>query len=150
MNINLDIVLYLCGAIATVAAAAAIISRVVNNTIKKVAKESIEQYMTDYNKQVTDKINSLTKLLEDHIQNSDSNNECIRDTLLSQARLEINQVYSCYVDKGSIDSYTLSSLISLYKAYKKLGGNSFVESEINYLRKLKIINRVINEEDNND
>lgn len=143
MNINLDIVLYFCGAIVTIASAIAIVTKIINNTIKKTSREVIEQYMIDCNKESNDKIEKLTNMLEEHINNSNSSNNNIRNTLLSQARLQINQIYDKYIDSDTIDPYTLSSVISLYNSYTSLGGNSFVENEINYLRSLKVTNREI-------
>lgn len=139
MSFNLDIIIYICSIITSIAAAAAIINKVVSKTIKKVTKETVQKYMENYDKSVTEQILALTKALNDHIDSSSSSNKTIKDTLLAMSRIQINQIYNIYSDKDYIGSYTLASLEGLYLAYKTLGGNSFVETEMKYLRSLKVI-----------
>ena len=42
-------------------------------------------------------------------------------------RSEMLRIYYCYKDNGKISQFELENFIALYKAYKALKGNSFIE-----------------------
>lgn len=139
MQINLDIILYICGAIVSIATTAGIISKYFTKIIKKNIKESIDESMKTCQSETDKKIAELKDVLETHIENSDGSNDLIKDVLLSLTRDRINRAHSYYMSKEEIGTYTLSTLEDLYSSYLKLGGNSFIHKEMEDLRGLKVV-----------
>lgn len=139
MQINLDIILYICGAIVSIATTAGIISKYFTKIIKKNIKESIDESMKTCQSETDKKIAELKDVLETHIENSNGSNDLIKDVLLSLTRDRINRAHSYYMSKEEIGTYTLSTLEDLYSSYLKLGGNSFIHKEMEDLRGLKVV-----------
>lgn len=56
-----------------------------------------------------------------------------------QLRSELLRIYYHCVDKKEIRQYELENFIALYKAYKVLGGNSFIDRIYEEIMKFKVI-----------
>lgn len=139
MMIDIDVIIYICGAIATVAAAVGIISKVVTKTIKKVSSIEIKKAMGECHDSVAEDISSLSKRLDEYIENSNQNDEVLKEALMNITRDRINQAHISYMRKKTIGSYSLATLDKLYESYKKLGGNSFIEREMDDIHRLKVV-----------
>lgn len=139
MQISVDVILYICGAIVSIATAVGIVSKYFTKIIKKNIKESIDESMKTYQAESDKKIMELKNVLETHIENSDGSNDLIKDVLLSLTRDRINRAHSYYMNREKIGTYTLSTLEDLYVSYLKLGGNSFVHKEMEDLRELEVV-----------
>lgn len=72
----------------------------------------------------------VTGLKNTFVTLQESQRAMIRDILV--------QKHDYFVEKGSISKFYLSSVESLYKNYKALGGNSFVESLMEEIREIPI------------
>ena len=140
MTINVDIILYVCGAIASISAASAIIYKLFSKAINKSVKEVVDKSIKDNQKEINNQLSKIKDVLEDHINESNESNDLTRDALLSITRDRINRAHTFYMKKTEIGAYTLSTLEDLYKSYTKLGGNSFIHKEMEDLRNLKVIN----------
>lgn len=139
MSIDLDLIIYLSGAVAAIAAAVGIISKVVTRTIKKVSSAEIKKAMGECHDSVAEDISSLSKRLDEYIENSNQNDEVLKEALMNITRDRINQAHISYMRKKTIGSYSLATLDKLYESYKKLGGNSFIEREMDDIHRLKVV-----------
>lgn len=139
MMIDIDVIIYICGAIATVAAAVGIISKVVTKTIKKVSSAEIKKAMVECHESVASKIADLNGVIEEYTQQSNRNDEMLKESLMNLIRARINQAHTSYMKRKTIGAYSLATLDKLYESYKKLGGNSFVEREMQDIHRLKVV-----------
>lgn len=139
MMIDIDVIIYICAAIATVAAAVGIISRVVTRTIKKVSSIEIKKAMGECHASVADEIADLSRRLDEYIEKSNQNDEDLKESLMNLIRARINQAHTSYMKRKTIGAYSLATLDKLYESYKKLGGNSFVEREMEDIHRLKVV-----------
>lgn len=139
MLIDVDIILYICGAVATISATVAIVSKVVTKTIKKVSSIEIKKAMGECYESVAEDIAALSKRLDEYIENSNQNDEVLKEALMNITRDRINQAHISYMRKKTIGSYSLATLDKLYESYKKLGGNSFIEREMDDIHRLKVV-----------
>lgn len=64
--------------------------------------------------------------------------ELIKDGQKCQLRNEVLKVYYRRVDTRSIRQYELENFITLYKAYKALGGNSFIDKIYEEVMEFKV------------
>lgn len=64
--------------------------------------------------------------------------ELIKDGQKCQLRNEVLKVYYRRVDTRTIRQYELENFITLYKAYKALGGNSFVDKIYEEVMEFKV------------
>lgn len=73
----------------------------------------------------------ITRTIE---ENSEIRN--IHAALVSQIRYQIDAALRRARAEGHISNYSMSALESLFEVYKAMGGNGFVESEIEEIRKI--------------
>lgn len=139
MKIDLTIVVTICCAITSIAGAAAVIAKVVNTAIKKIAAETIKKELTESNQKLIEQMSDLKSQLTDFCNNQELVNEQVRESLLASTRDSINQAHDYYTERNYIGAHSLFVIEELYSSYKHLGGNSFVEQQMKDLRSLKII-----------
>ena len=154
-------VLYVCGAIATIAAAIAIINKLIKSYLDKHLKTFMETYSKvvdeSTNKKIDEvqdamdkrldiiqktvdvRLDSLQHALEAYQEESIHNDETLKSASIATIRDRINQSYNFYATKTCIGAHTLFTLEELYKAYVANGGNSFAKSQMEYIRSLKVI-----------
>lgn len=83
---------------------------------------------------LTGKLKSLSETHQDQKQEFKTQKEALKCLL----RANIVSQYYVYRKLGHIPYYVRESVCEEYKAYKSLGGNSFVESIMQEIRELKI------------
>ena len=59
-----------------------------------------------------------------------------REATLSSLRYSITKAHEKYMERGCIGRHSLQCIHDMYDQYKKLGGNSFVETLVNQLHSL--------------
>lgn len=81
----------------------------------------------------------VTKLINKKIIKTIEENSTIRNihtALVSQIRYQIDTALRRARTEGHISNYSMSALESLFEIYKTMGGNGFVESEMEEIRKI--------------
>ena len=63
-------------------------------------------------------------------------NSHIHTALVSQIRYQIDTALRRARAEGHISNYSMAALESLFEVYKAMGGNGFVESEMEEIRKI--------------
>ena len=139
MIVNLDVVLYVCGAVVTVAAAFGVVAKAVSRTVRKGVENTVKKIVSDSSGQVCVELKVLAQRLDEYIEASSRNDEQLKQALLNLIRDRINQAHVSYMRKKTIGTYSLATLEELYHSYKILGGNSFIEHEMNDLHTLKVV-----------
>ena len=81
----------------------------------------------------------VTKLINKKITKTIEENSAIRNihtALVSQIRYQIDTTLKRAKAEGHVSNYSVSALESLFEVYKAMGGNGFVESEMEEIRKI--------------
>lgn len=138
MDISVDVILYICGAITAIAAASAIVSKRFKKSVVDATKESIHEEMQKYQKEVDVKIEKLNQQLQEFIKLQTDSNEQTRKSLLASTRDRINQAHNYHINNECIGDHSLFVLEELYTSYKQLGGNSFIDQQMEELRELEV------------
>lgn len=84
-------------------------------------------------------IQSILDTIKQHgimIEESNKRHDKAINAILSN---EISRMHKEYTMIGSIDRLALQSVINLYEQYKALGGNGYIDSEMNDLKSLPVI-----------
>lgn len=136
MSIDIDTIVYMAGFIITISGALTIIIKLSKKAISDVTQEVVKDYM----KKHSDNINALTDRVNELIEHSDNNNDEIKEALLAIIRNQMNQIIIQYKRRKSIGTHTLFVVEELYRLYKKLGGNSFIDDQMKIIRSLQVVN----------
>lgn len=138
MSVDLDIVVYICTAIGSIAAAAGIVVKMFKKTIKNTVRETLSDSMEDYSKNLDRRIESLNDIVNTFITSQDHYNTKVQQALLCTTRDRINQAHDYYTRRNWIGSHSLFVVEELYASYKDLGGNSFVDRQMEDIRNLEV------------
>ena len=137
-TIDLNQLLYFAGAIATISAAIGIITKVTKKIITNTVKDSFEKSLDKYSETFDSKIKDLNDAIQEFITNQNLYNNQIRKALLNSTRDRINQAHDYYVRKKFIGAHSLYVVEELYSSYKELGGNTFIDRQMEDLRNLEV------------
>lgn len=138
MDPTIEIILYICTVITSISAAATIIVKISKKAIKKVTEETIKTTMNECQEKLDKRIEELHAKLESFIQNQRQADERVRKSLLANTRDRINQAHDYYMKKGYIGAHSLFIIEELYVSYKELGGNSFIDRQMEDIRELEV------------
>lgn len=136
--IDMDVILYVCGAIVSISAAVGIISKSTRNIVDKSTKSAIQNYLSAYSSTYDSKIDELKDKIQEYVENQQANNEDVRKALMASTRDRINQAHDYYVKRKYIGAHSLFVVEELYSSYKRLGGNSFVDRQMEDIRELEV------------
>ena len=89
--------------------------------------------------EITDELNNLRLELLELKDESRENDIKMKNTLMNLCKSTLNKDYNFFMNLGRIDENSLKTIIDVHKCYKDLGGNTFVDDEIEKLRKLPVI-----------
>ena len=81
----------------------------------------------------------VIKLINKKITKTIENNKMFKNVnaaLVSQIRYQIDTALRLAKAEGHVSNYSMSALESLFEVYKAMGGNGFVESEMEEIRKI--------------
>ena len=81
----------------------------------------------------------VTKLINKKITKTIEENSAIRNihtALVSQISYQIDTALKRAKAEGHVSNYSMAALESLFEVYKAMGGNGFVESEMEEIRKI--------------
>lgn len=138
MNMDLTVIVTSCAAITTVSAASAVVYKIFSKSIKKIAGETIKEEVDRVFGLYDTQLSEINKKLNDLRDELDRSTGQTREAFLSLIRERINQIHQEYVPKGWIGAHTLFIVEELYKMYKALGGNSFIDRHMEDIRALEV------------
>lgn len=138
MSIDLDVILYICGAITAISAATAVITKVIKKSISKISKDVSNQVIKEHEKEILSRLQDLSDKVDQSIMDRKNSDIIQKEALISLACARINESYGFFMKRGSISPYALSILEEVFESYKNLGGNHLAESQIEELRKLRV------------
>lgn len=81
----------------------------------------------------------VIKLINKKITKTIENNKMFKNVnaaLVSQIRYQIDTTLRRAKAEGHVSNYSMAALESLFEVYKAMGGNGFVESEMEEIRKI--------------
>lgn len=137
MSIDIDVILYICGAISAISAATAIVIKFMKKSISKISKDVSNQVIQQHEQEILSKLQDLSNKVDKSIRDRKDSDIIQKEALISLACARINESYGFFMKRGSISPYALSILEEVLESYKNLGGNHLAESQIEELRKLR-------------
>ena len=138
MHIDVDVIIYICTTIVTISGAGGLILKALKKALKKTTEEVLHNEMDSYTKTFEDQLKETNKKLEAFISGQEVSNSQTRKSLLASTRDRINQAHDYYTRKGYIGAHSLFVVEELYASYKELGGNSFVDRQMEDIRDLEV------------
>ena len=144
ITINLTTVLWVAGAIATLAATGSLLHKLFKRIAKYLTKDSVDEAVnteTQEIKEVIDGIsvtlNEVQVSLNDFIEKSENDFSDVKKILRDQIRERIIHIHNECIKNDRITEQQLFTVEELYSDYHdKLGGNSFVDTLMEDLREL--------------
>lgn len=138
MEIQFDFILYICSIITSVAAAATIISKTLKKAITKATQDTIKKEVANLQKSFDGQLEELNNKLKEYQKSNDKTDVLVKKALLGIIRDRINQAHDMYVEKEFIGAHSLFVIEELYASYKSLGGNSFIDHQMDDIRELTV------------
>lgn len=139
MAVDLDIILYIAGAIVSVSAAIGIVMRLINQKISTI----MENLLTEEEKNIIDnftvQLDDLDKNLRLMIENDRRRDEAVRILTLKNSAARIFEAHSHYSKRGNITTFALANLEEIFSIYIAQGGNSHARLCMEQLRNLPIV-----------
>lgn len=142
MSVEVDIILYVAGAITVIAAAAGVVTKIVRNAIISVSKEVTEQVARALEDEFMDKLNSMDNSLRQIIEENRCRDEETRILSIKNAASRIFEAHSHYMKRGNISTFALANLEELFANYELRGGNSYAKLCMEQIRKLPVFDNL--------
>lgn len=139
MNINVDIIIYICSSIVTIAGAFGLCLKWLKKYTQNITSDLVNQLMSKHDEHVSCDIRGVRNQLTNHIEQHQLMESRINDAIKALLRDRINSAYIEYKDKESIDLHALYVLEEIHKAYKQFNGNSFADGQMEAIRRLPTI-----------
>lgn len=138
MEIDVGKIVYICGVITSIAAAVTVIIGVLKKAIKKATEDTIKTEVSSLKESFDEQLKALNEKLLEYRAVQDNTDEVIKKALLSTTRDRINQAHDIYMEKEYIGAHSLFVIEELYASYKALGGNSFIDRQMEDIRGLEV------------
>lgn len=157
MNFNIDtnVIIALAGGICSISAAYVVVKKSIKGVTDKVResikkelkddikrdvvdpmyKQALEQYKEDF-KLITNHLDSLTEKLEEQLDEQKELNDVAHEFRISTLKGLIVQSHSTFTQLGKIEPMVLATLEDIYKTYKDIGGNHFIDDLMEEIRDL--------------
>lgn len=133
-----EIIIYICSTLITVCTAGGIVlkgfKKSFKNHVNEVLSEELHECKTEIEKQLIE----INKKVIEFIEHQEDYNAQVKAALLASTRDRINQAHDYYMRKKFIGAHSLFIVEELYSSYKKLGGNSFIDHQMEDLRSLEV------------
>lgn len=141
-NITLNVILYACGAITALAAAGAVIVKIVKHTITSVSKQVTQQVSDVLEKKFLDRIDEVNRTLCEMIETNRQQDAETRRLSVKNAASRIFEAHNYYMERGNISSLALSNLRELFESYHRQGGNGYAALCMEQIEKLPVIDHM--------
>lgn len=138
MKLNIEVIVYICTTVVTVFTAGGIILKGLKSSVKRITEEVLRSEMESYTQTFEDGLREMSCRLKEFISSQDTMNSQTRRSLLASTRDRINQAHDYYTRKKFIGSHSLFVVEELYASYKELGGNSFIDRQMEDIRELEV------------
>lgn len=138
MEIDVGKIVYICGVITSIAAAVTVIIGVLKKAIKKATEDTIKTEVSSLKESFDEQLKALNEKLLEYRAVQDNTDEVIKKALLNTTRDRINQAHDIYMEKEYIGAHSLFVIEELYTSYKALGGNSFIDRQMEDIRGLEV------------
>lgn len=89
--------------------------------------------------EIRDELNNLRLELMELKDESRENDAKMKRALMNLARSTLNKDFKYFYNLGRIDDESYQTFLYVYESYKELGGNTFVDEEMEKLKQLKRI-----------
>ena len=139
MQLNIDMIVYICTTIIAMSTVGGIVIKGFKKSIEKTTKEIIHSEIATCIQNIETEIKSLRDYVQDFISEQKITNKQTKKSLLASTRDRINEAHDYYMKKNFIGAHSLFVVEELYTAYKELGGNSFIDRQMEDIRSLEVI-----------
>ena len=133
-----EVVIYICSTLITVCTAGGIILKGLKKSFKNHVNEVLGEELRKCKSEIEGQIVSMNTKVVEFIDHQEDYNEKVKLALLASTRDRINQAHDYYMRKKFIGAHSLFIVEELYTSYKKLGGNSFIDHQMEDIRELEV------------
>lgn len=133
-----EVVIYICSTLITVCTAGGIILKGLKKSFKNHVNEVLGEELHKCKSEIEAQIVSMNTKVVEFIDHQEDYNEQVKSALLASTRDRINQAHDYYMRKKFIGAHSLFIVEELYTSYKKLGGNSFIDHQMEDIRELEV------------
>lgn len=112
--------------------------------------EKLVRFIKKKKNEPFEKLEEKDKTIEERIQEIKDDQELIKTALLSSMRVDLLNEIEQATKAGYISAYAKNALVQQHDAYKKLGGNSFIDILWDNFEKIEVISNEIMPHTKND
>lgn len=105
--------------------------------------EKLVRFIKKKKNEPFEKLEEKDKTIEERIQEIKDDQELIKTALLSSMRVDLLNEIEQATKAGYISAYAKNALVQQHDAYKKLGGNSFIDILWDNFEKIEVISNEI-------
>ena len=139
MTLDMDIILYIAGAIITLTAVIKILIDLMQKCVGRVSKDIINTAIEELNEQFVSRLEDVDSSLRALLNENRRNDKAVRALTLKNSAARIHEGYSHYMRRGSITTFGLANLEEIFSIYKEQGGNGHAKLCMEQIRQLPII-----------
>ena len=139
MQLNIDTLVYICTTIIAMSTAGGLVIKGFKKSIQRTTEEVIHSEISKCTQNIESEIKSLRDYVKDFVSEQKDTNKQTRKSLLASTRDRINEAHDYYINKNFIGAHSLFVVEELYAVYKDLGGNSFIDRQMEDIRSLPVI-----------
>lgn len=107
------------------------------------SNEKLVRFIKKKKNEPFEKLEEKDKTIEERIQEIKDDQELIKTALLSSMRVDLLNEIEQATKAGYISAYAKNALVQQHDAYKKLGGNSFIDILWDNFEKIEVISNEI-------
>lgn len=138
MQLDVDVIVYICTTVIAISTAGGVILKGLKKSVKKTTEEVLHDEMGTYTQTFENKLKEMHDQIEKFISGQEKISSQTKKSLLASTRDRINQAHDYYTKKKFIGAHSLFVVEELYASYKELGGNSFVDRQMEDIRSLEV------------
>lgn len=139
LALNMDIILYIAGAIITLTAVIKIFADLIEKSVKRVSKDAINAAIDELNEHFVSRLEDVDSSLRVLLNENRRNDKAVRTLTLKNSAARIHEGYSHYMRRGSITTFGLANLEEIFSIYEDQGGNGHTKLCMEQIRQLPII-----------
>lgn len=135
----MDIVLYIAGAIITIAGASKILMRALAKSIQQISEKTVNTAVMELNDRFSNQLKDVEDSLRELLEENRRSDKMIKILTVKNSAARIHEGYSHYMRRGSITTFGLANLEEIYEIYEGLNQNGYTKLCMEQIRQLPIV-----------
>ena len=149
MEIKLEFIVLLAGAVVSIAAACGVFYRIFKKAVSTISNDVLKQVTDTLEQNFLQKINTVNDTLKQNIEENRERDEATLRLTLKTTAARIFEAHRHYMKRGSITTFELAILEDLFTEYEHRKGNGHAKVWMGQIRTLPIIDHPSSAEEMN-